>query len=233
MNATMLSTLLLGFVLGMEHALEPDHMVAVSTIVSRERKPWRAALAGTFWGLGHTTTLLVVGILVLVFKVTIPIRAALSLEFLVGALLVAFGAQILWEYWRKRYHAHSHRPGRTHMHLHAHKRVHDHHGGTHHRKSLLTGMVHGLAGGGALVILVLGTIDSLLGGVVYILIFGVGSILGMMIISSVLGLPFALTANRLGDINVHMRLLSGTVSIVLGAVVMVQIGLLSGLLVPT
>jgi cytochrome c biogenesis protein CcdA len=91
-------------------------------------------------------------------------------------------------------------------------------------------MVHGLAGGGALVLLVLSTIDTLLEGVAYILVFGVGSILGMMIISTALGVPFALSAKWSGKLNERIRLLAGAVSVVLGVLVMVQIGLLGGLL---
>lgn len=229
MITTIGSTLLLGFILGVQHAMDADHVVAVSTIVSRERKPLRAAAAGLFWGMGHTITLLLVGIFVLVFKKTIPVQAALSMEFLVGALLVGLGIQILWNYWRKWFHAHSHCPGRSHIHFHAHNQEHDHHPGKHQRKSLLVGMVHGLAGGGALVLLVLSTIDTLMEGVAYILVFGVGSILGMMIISTALGLPFALSAKWSGKLNERIRLLAGAVSVVLGTLVMVQIGQLGGL----
>jgi len=228
MITTIGSTLLLGFILGVQHAMDADHVVAVSTIVSRERKPLRAAAAGLFWGMGHTITLLLVGIFVLVFKKTIPVQAALSMEFLVGALLVGLGIQILWDYWRKSFHTHSHGPGRDHIHFHAHNQNH-HHREKHRRKSLLVGMIHGLAGGGALVLLVLATIDTLLEGVAYILVFGAGSILGMMIISTVLGLPFTLSAKWSGKLNERVRLLAGAVSVVLGALVMVQIGLLGGL----
>ena len=228
MITTIGSTLLLGFILGVQHALDADHVVAVSTIVSRERKPMRAAAAGLFWGMGHTITLLLVGIFVLVFKKTIPVQAALSMEFLVGALLVGLGIQILWEYWRKSFHTHSHGTGRNHIHFHAHNQSHQHRE-RHRRKSLLVGMIHGLAGGGALVLLVLATIDTLLEGVAYVLVFGVGSILGMMIISTLLGLPFAISATWSGKLNERIRLLAGAVSVVLGVLVMVQISRLGGL----
>ena len=228
MIATIGSTLLLGFVLGVQHAMDADHVVAVSTIVSRERKPLRAAAAGLFWGMGHTITLLLVGVFVLGFKQTIPVQVAQSMEFLVGAVLVGLGIQILWDYGRKSFHTHSHGPGRTHLHLHAHNQDH-YHRESHRRKSLVVGMIHGLAGGGALVLLVLATIDTLLEGVAYIVVFGAGSILGMVIISTVLGLPFTLSAKWTGKLNERIRLLAGGVSIVLGGLVMVQIGLLGGL----
>jgi len=228
MITTIGSTLLLGFILGVQHALDADHVVAISTIVSRERKPLRAAAAGLFWGIGHTITLLLVGVVVLVFKKTISVQAAHSMEFLVGALLVGLGIQILWEYWRKSFHTHSHGPGRNHIHFHAHNQDH-HHRERHRRKSLLVGMIHGLAGGGALILLVLATIHTLLEGMAYIVVFGAGSILGMMIISTVLGLPFTLSAKWSGNLNERIRLLAGAVSVVLGVLVMVQIGRLGGL----
>ncbi len=228
MITTIGSTMLLGFLLGIQHAMDADHVVAVSTSVSRERKPWRAAAAGLFWGMGHTFTLLLVGIFVLVFKKTIPVRAALSMEFLVGALLVGLGIQILWDYGRRALHLHSHGPGENHIHFHAHNQDH-HHRERHRRKSLLVGMIHGLAGSGALVLLVLATIETVIEGVAYILVFGGGSILGMMIISTVLGLPFTLSAKGSGKLNERIRLLAGGVSVVLGTLVMVQIGQIGGL----
>ena len=228
--STIGTALALGFILGIKHALEADHVVAVSTIVSRDPRPLRSALAGMFWGIGHTLTLFAAGIAVLFFKVTIPDRVALSFEFLVGAVLVGLGVQNLWDYWRTRFHAHSHESGGIHIHLHTHRKGHDHHQANRQRKSLIVGMMHGLAGSGALVLLVLSTIDTLLEGVAYILVFGVGSIIGMMTISTALGLPFVLSAKWSGNLNNHIRLLAGAVSVVLGAVIMVQIGMLGGLL---
>ncbi len=196
--------------------------------MSGDRHPLRAALAGTFWGLGHTLTLLLVGILVIVFKVSIPSGMALSLEFLAGAVLVALGAQILWGYFRVRFHRHSHGPGHSHLHFHAHDHEYDHHRPNHHRKSLLVGMVHGLAGSAALMLLVLSTIDSPWIGVAYILLFGLGSNLGMMIASTAIGLPFSLSALRFWRLNENARLLAGAVSVILGALVMVEIALALG-----
>lgn len=230
--STIGTALALGFILGIKHALEADHVVAVSTIVSRDPRPLRSAMAGMFWGIGHTLTLFAAGIAVLFFKVSIPDRVALSFEFLVGAVLVGLGVQNLWDYWRTRFHAHSHASGETHTHFHSHREDHDHHLRDRRRRSLLVGMMHGLAGSGALVLLVLGTIDSPLEGAAYILIFGLGSILGMMLIGTAMAMPFSLSAQRIGGLTKRVQLLAGGVSVLVGVLVMVQIGLLGGLLTP-
>jgi len=230
--STIGTALALGFILGIKHALEADHVVAVSTIVSRDPRLLRSAMAGMFWGIGHTLTLLAAGIAVLFFKVSIPDRVALSFEFLVGAVLVGVGVQNLWDSWRTRFHAHSHASGATHTHFHSHREGHDHHLPDRWRRSLLVGMLHGLAGSGALVLLVLGTIDSPLEGAAYILIFGLGSILGMMLIGTAMAMPFSLSAQRIGGLTKRVQLLAGGVSVLVGVLVVVQIGLLGGLLTP-
>jgi sulfite exporter TauE/SafE len=230
--STIGTVLALGFILGIKHALEADHMVAVSTIVSRDPRPLRSALAGMFWGIGHTLTLLAAGIAVLFFKLTIPDRVALSFEFLVGAVLVALGVQNLWDHWRTRFHAHRHASGETHTHFHAHREDHDHHQPNRRRRSLLVGMMHGLAGSGALVLLVLGTTENAVEGAAYILTFGLGSILGMMSIGTAMAIPFALSCQRIGGLTKRIQLLAGGVSVLVGVVVMVQIGLIGGLLTP-
>jgi len=230
--STIGTALALGFILGIKHALEADHVVAVSTIVSRDPRPLRSAMAGMFWGIGHTLTLFAAGIAVLFFKVSIPDRVALCFEFLVGAVLVGLGVQNLWHYWRTRFHAHSHASGETHTHFHSHREDHDHHMRDRRRRSLLVGMLHGLAGSGALVLLVLGTIDSPLEGAAYILIFGLGSVLGMMVIGAAMAMPFSRSAQRIGGLTKRIQLLAGGVSVLVGVLVMVQIGLLGGLLTP-
>lgn len=230
--STIGTALALGFILGIKHALEADHVVAVSTIVSRDPRPLRSAMAGMFWGIGHTLTLFAAGIAVLFFKVSIPDRVALSFEFLVGAVLVGLGVQNLWDYWRTRFHAHSHTSGEIHTHFHGHREGHDHHATNRRRRSLVVGMMHGLAGSGALVLLVLGTVDSPLEGAAYILIFGLGSILGMMLIGTAMAMPFSLSAQRIGGLANRIQLMAGGVSVLVGVLVMVQIGLLGGLLSP-
>ncbi len=234
MDATLLTTLVLGFALGIKHALDADHVVAVSTIVSQYRNVLKATLAGIYWGIGHTTTLLLVGMAVIFFKIAIPHQLALSMEFLVGVVLFALGIQILWEYRPKKKHAHVHDHGdeiHTHVHLHVHKDGEEnvHHHSTRQHRSLLIGMIHGLAGSAALMLLVLSTIQSPIQGVIYILVFGVGSILGMTIISTLIGLPFALSSKRFVSLNHTIRLMAGALSMALGIFVMIDIGFINGL----
>ena len=234
MNTALLTTLVLGFALGMKHALDADHVVAVSTIVSQYRSPLKATLVGIFWGIGHTTTLLLVGIAVIGFKLVIPDRLALSMEFLVGVILFALGIQILWMYLPKKKHLHVHDHGHEiHAHEHFHLRKEGGEDVQHHplrqHKSLLLGMIHGLAGSAALMLLVLSTIQSPIEGVVYILIFGIGSILGMIVISTLIGLPFALSSGRFASINHTIRFVAGTLSVALGVFVMIDIGFVKGL----
>jgi hypothetical protein len=230
--STIGTALVLGFILGIKHALEADHVVAVSTIVSRDPRPLKSALAGMFWGIGHTLTLFAAGTAVLFFKVSIPDRVAVSFEFLVGAVLVGLGAQNLWELWRRGFHVHRHGSGKTHIHFHTHREGHAHHLTDRRRWSLLVGMMHGLAGSGALVLLVLGTVDGPLEGAGYILVFGLGSILGMMMIGTAMALPFSIPGQGAGGLRSRIQLLAGGASGLLGMLVMVRIGLMGGLLTP-
>ena len=234
MNTTLFATLALGFALGVKHALDADHVVAVSTIVSQYRNPFRATLAGVFWGIGHTTTLLLVGIAVIAFKVVIPDKLALLMEFLVGIVLVILGIQTLWQFLPHNNHAHIHDHGdELHSHVHIHSSGGDEKRAQHHalrqHKSLLIGLIHGLAGSAALMLLVLGSIQSPWEGVFYIVIFGVGSILGMMIISTLIGLPFTLSSARFSSINRVVKFIAGTLSVTLGILVMVNIAFIEGL----
>jgi len=235
MDPPIATTLLFGFLLGMEHALEADHVVAVSTMVSQSRSLYRASLTGISWGIGHTLTLLVAGLVVLFFffKVNIPEGVALSLEFVVGVVLVSLGGEILWGYRRKRIHAHPHsHGGRVHDHFHSHARSDDH-GHDHHPPSLgkacLVGMIHGLAGSAALMLLVLTTVRTPVQGMCYLLVFGLGSIAGMLLMSSLVALPFVLTAVRFQWINEAVRMTAGLTSIILGGSLMLRIGFAQGL----
>lgn len=235
MESTILATLLLGLVLGMQHALDADHLVAVSTIVSRHRNPLKASVVGLFWGIGHTTTLFLAGLAVFAFRLSIPERLALSMEFLVGIVLVVLGAQIFWQYRALKVHAHRHEhedEEGTHLHFHSHAEDPEHGHGhvTSRRKSLMVGMIHGMAGSAALMLIVLSTISSAWEGMAYILIFGFGSIAGMMAVSMLIGLPFALSARRFASLNTGIRLAAGVLSIALGVMVMYEIGFSEGLI---
>ncbi len=230
-EVTILTALFFGFLLGVRHALDADHIVAITTIVSRTGSLLRSTLVGLSWGLGHTLTLFAAGFVVLVFKLTIPDKLALSMEFVVGVFLVLLGAPLIRQLFVNRPHVHAHQHGdKRHLHSHSHDDtpVHDH---RHIKRPLLMGMVHGLAGSGALTILVLGTMSSVAQGLVFLLVFGVGSILGMMLFSGLIGLPFKFTARRSQRLNLWIRGVAGLVSVALGCVIMWQTAFVGGLFV--
>lgn len=224
----------LGLVFGLKHATEVDHMVAVSTIVSEHRNVFRSAIVGGLWGVGHTAALVLVGVLVLVFRVAIPLRVADWLEFCVALMIVTLGVLGVVRVLRKRADVHLHRhshDGQSHVHIHFHEH------GTEHAaaaepasapashshaiarvgfKPLLVGAMHGLAGSAALTLLVLTQIQSVSLGLLYLALFGVGSTLGMLLMSGLIGLPFALSARRLSRLNYGLQTVAGGLSIAFG-----------------
>ncbi|HEY8204173.1 MAG TPA: hypothetical protein VIF81_05545 [Pyrinomonadaceae bacterium] len=216
----------LGLVYGIRHATEADHIVAVSTIVTEHRKLWRAALVGALWGTGHTASLVVVGAIVLALKIAIPERIASGLEFLVALMIIALGVMAFRRALRRRADFHVHRHDHE---LSAHSHFHFHEGNQlplaedhSHRvarigfKPTIVGAVHGLAGSAALTLLVLTQIDSPALGLLYLGIFGAGSILGMLLMSGLVGLPFVLTSRRLAGAHFPLQLLASLLSIVFG-----------------
>jgi ABC-type nickel/cobalt efflux system permease component RcnA len=225
----------LGLLLGIQHALDPDHLIAVSTIVSEHKNLKWASLIGAFWGLGHTATLFAVGLLVIGLRLTIPEQLALGLEFLVAMMLVFLGLRILWQSFgveKIHLHTHSHNP-ETHTHFHVHANPQEDHGHGHPfkamRRPFFVGMVHGLAGSAALMLLVLGTIPSALVSLAYIVIFGLGSVGGMLILSSMISLPFVLTAQRFTILNRWIRVVAGLASVIFGIALGWEIGFDQGL----
>jgi len=217
------TVLVLGFALGLKHALDPDHMVAVSTIVSESNSIARSSLVGTFWGLGHTMSLLLAGIAVIAFRIRIPERMALWMEFAVALMLVILGAKALLKPlrgWNVHIHRHSH-DGSSHIHLHLHRPGEE---GAHHHRHLIgfgarpffVGMVHGMAGSAALMILVLATIPSALAGLLYIAVFGLGSVGGMLIMSSLISMPFVLTRKRFRLLSEGLQVTVGLFSLSFG-----------------
>ena len=237
----LIAALGLGVVLGIRHSLDPDHVVAVSTIVSEYRNPMRSFWIGVSWGLGHTTTLLLIGIVIIALRLTIPDRLALLLEFFVGIMLVGLGAQVIYNFREKKVHQHLH--GHTedahhHFHSHAqdpgHTQVHHKVGGGIGRpflrkKSYLVGTVHGIAGSAALTLLILASIESPLAGIVYILLFGLGSVLSMGVMTILISLPFTFSANRLPNLNQYIQFGVGALSILFGGFLMYEIGFVDGL----
>ncbi len=229
---SILSVLLLGSIFGLKHATEADHVVAVSTMVSEHRSILRAGLVGGMWGVGHTISLVVVGILVLALRVTIPESVASVLEFCVALMIVGLGVSVLVRALRLRRVAHTHE--HTHENL-AHSHIHFHRRDTQHAtasgdsipshthpvssvgiKPVLVGAMHGLAGSGALTVLALTQIESIALGLLYLAVFGFGSILGMLLMSGLVGLPFALSARRLTGVNYGLQALAGVASIAFG-----------------
>ncbi len=222
-NGTLVGLLGLGLILGLRHALDPDHIAAVSTIVSESRSVRRSSLIGTCWGLGHTMSLLIAGVLVIALKIQISDRAALWMEFAVALMLILLGLKAILRSlrgWRIHVHRHTH-DGRSHSHMHLHRPSEEH---AHQHRHLirsgarpfLVGMVHGMAGSAALMILVLATIPSVVAGLIYIAVFGLGSVGGMLIMSSLISLPFILTRKRFNVLSQGLQVAVGLFSLSFG-----------------
>ena len=230
METALLSILALGFILGIKHAVEPDHVIAVSTIASQSKKLSRSSLAGVFWGIGHTFTLLLVGMLVILLKVEIPEKWAMSLEFMVGIMLVYLGVSSILSLKKMRPTSHKHNEmaeGHFHLHpvipnsMHIHKNVS-------YWKSMLIGIVHGLAGSAAMVVLTMSTVETAWQGVLYMLVFGLGTIAGMLLATTLIGIPFVLSAKK-DSINSWLTSLTGSVSALFGMYYMYNLGITEGL----
>ncbi|MEP6636892.1 MAG: urease accessory protein UreH [Acidobacteriota bacterium] len=240
-----LAVLGLGLAFGLKHATEADHIVAVSTIVSEHRNLLRSVVVGALWGLGHTASLIVVGVIVLALGVAIPLWVASWLEFGVALMIIGLGISALLRALRKRRDVHLHRhshDGISHVHIHFHEPATEHEApgqgvaGRHSHsvslvgiKPLLVGAMHGLAGSAVLTLLVLTQVPSAAVGLLYLLIFGVGSILGMMVMSGLIGIPFVLTSRRLSGIHYGLQTFAAALSIVFGLWYAYETGVVSGL----
>ncbi|MAG78597.1 urease accessory protein UreH [archaeon] len=209
-----------GFLLGLKHALEADHVVAVSTIISQTKNFKKSLVLGASWGIGHTTTLFIIGILILIFKINIPEKFSLSFELIVGIILIGLGIEILYKKLIRREHIHEHKHKNIiHEHKHSHIKSYEH---NHNHKSFLLGLVHGLAGSGVLMLLVIASINSIMQGLFFILIFGFGSIIGMLFVSGIIAIPFIFTSkiNRLEKI---LQIIAGSLSILIGIIIITKI----------
>jgi sulfite exporter TauE/SafE len=229
----------LGLAVGLEHAFEADHIAAVSTQVSKSRLVKKSAkqvlqesitkssLLGVFWGAGHTTTLVLMGLLVYALAITIQDQIFSGLEFVVGLMLVFLGITTILNRkiikFRHR-HPHQHGDGTVHLDAHEHNDVDHKHG----HKSYIIGLVHGLAGSGSLVVLTAATLSNV--GLVlgFILIFGLGSIIGMALVGSLMGIPFAFAA-RVATMQKVFRYVAGGFSLLIGLNIIYQIGILGHL----
>ncbi|UYO55452.1 sulfite exporter TauE/SafE family protein [Rhodopseudomonas palustris] len=215
----MFAILGLGFLLGMQHALEVDHIAAVSTIAARRSGVGDIVKHGLTWGLGHTLTLFLFAGIALVIGQSIPEQIAEPLEGAVGFMLVALGGHLLWRLWRDRVHVHVHQHGDgvRHLHLHSHADRLSHDAPSAHRhehgfrwRTLLVGLMHGMAGSAALLVLAVSQAPSPAQGLLYVALFGLGSMVGMGALSAVIAVPVVISARSLTTAN---RLLQGAVGI--------------------
>jgi high-affinity nickel permease len=252
----LLSILAVGFFLGMRHATDPDHVIAVTTIVSNQRNTMRAALIGAFWGIGHTVTILVVGAAIILFNLAIPDRVGLSMELSVAVMLIILGVWNVAGFLRaapvsstevqeKVVHSHAHSHGGL---IHSHPHMHLPDGVAHddaalgwmdrvfgrnslylYLRPLVIGIVHGLAGSAAVALLVLTTIRNVHWAVAYLLIFGVGTIAGMMLITMSLATAFRLVTKTREKFSRRLAFASGLLSLCFGLFVAYQICIVDGL----
>jgi high-affinity nickel-transport protein len=257
---SFLSIIAVGFFLGMRHATDPDHVIAVTTIVTRQRQLARAALTGAFWGIGHTLTILVVGAVIILFNVVIPTRIGLSMEFSVALMLIVLGAMNVAAFLRATpliaagadagaevLHSHAHTHG---DYIHSH--THGHSPETHpHRpdrtplalldrlfgklalyrpvRPFIIGVVHGLAGSAAVALLVLTTIPNPRWAVAYLLVFGLGTVGGMMLITMSIASVFTFAGRGRQNFSQRLGLVSGLLSLAFGMLLVYQIGFAGGL----
>jgi len=231
----MFGILGLGFLLGMQHALEADHIAAVSSIAARRSDISDIVKHGLTWGLGHTLTLFVFAGAAILLGHAIPETWSRPLETAVGIMLVGLGAHVLWRLWRVRvhFHRHSHGDGTVHVHAHSHAReksrqavpharaAHEHAHGFRWR-TLLVGLMHGMAGSAALLLLAVSQAASPAVGLIYVALFGVGSMVGMGALSSVIAVPLAVSARWLTFANRGLQGAVGVVTIAIGVMTIVE-----------
>jgi len=204
----MLSVLVLGLLIGMQHALEADHVAAVAAIAARETSRRRIVVHGAVWGIGHTVTLMTAAAAVILFGLVIGEALAARFELVVGIMLVGLGGHLIFRLARDRVHFHTHRHSDDVIHFHAHSHkgeARDHgrsaHGHDHARglpiRTLLVGMMHGLAGSAALLILTASTVEAPSLGFAYVGLFGLGSVAGMAALSALIAIPLGWSARAL------------------------------------
>ena len=257
---SFLSILAVGFFLGMRHATDPDHVIAVTTIVSNQRSSVRAAFIGAFWGVGHTVTIFVVGAGIILFNLVIPVRVGLSMELSVAVMLMILGLINIAGFLRsmpvkstqndeeeKVVHSHPHSHGDyVHNHSHAHQPGGHSHSPDHtplawmdrafgksnlyvYLRPFVVGVVHGLAGSAAVALLVLTTIRNVHWAIAYLLVFGVGTIAGMMLITMSIASAFTMAGKGRQKFSRRLALASGVLSLGFGVFVAYQICFVNGL----
>ena len=231
---SLFTLIAIGFLLGMRHATDADHVIAVSTIVTREHKMRRSAMIGAAWGIGHTLTILAVGGAIILFRIALPPRVGLAMELAVGIMLIVLGVKnvagsAFSPFSRKQIDAPV-----GHAHAHAHEessgeRWPQRFAAYQVVRPLMVGIVHGLAGSAAIALLVLSTITDARWAIVYLAVFGIGTMLGMMLITVTLGSTFARAQKRFAHIGNHFGWAAGLISVAFGVFLTWQIGFVDGL----
>jgi high-affinity nickel-transport protein len=256
---SLLSIIAIGFFLGMRHATDPDHVIAVTTIVTNQRKASRAALIGALWGVGHTVTIFIVGTAIILFNLVIPVRLGLSMELSVGVMLILLGVWNLTSFMRTIpgapalpqaedivVHAHPHAHG-DYVHSHAHVHTPESHShfpdhtpvarldrifGTANLylflRPLVVGIVHGLAGSAAVALLILASIRNPRWAIAYLLVFGIGTIAGMMVITMSIASTLHYVGSRFARFRYGLSAVSGVVSIAFGLFLAYEICIVQG-----
>ncbi|MZH40979.1 MAG: urease accessory protein [Nitrospinae bacterium] len=225
----MTQALIFGFLLGLKHALEADHVAAVASLASKTKSFKEGLTFGITWGLGHTITLFLFGSAVLILDTMISEQLAVILEFFVGCMLVFMGGAVIREIVKKNVHlhTHSHPNGITHLHFHSHEGDQSGHQSSLHKhthkfsfKALLVGMVHGMAGSSALILLTLDSVASIKARLFYLLLFGFGSICGMALLSIVIILPLRYTESS--RTYQRLKVFIGLTTLFLGMLIMYE-----------
>ena len=216
---TIIPFLIAGFMLGIQHSFDSDHLAAVSSILVKNSNKKISLFIGALWGIGHTITLFFIGLIVILFKMALPPKLSNAFEFLVGAMLLFLGAKMLWGIFVDKVHVHKHKHSSIeHVHFHSHKDNKNH---QHVHKPLLIGMLHGLAGSAVIMLLVLSTVSSAIYGLVYIVLFGIGTMIGMALFSLLIGVSL----EKLRDyprINKCFMLSISFISLYVGANILVN-----------
>ena len=222
-----LSILVLGFLIGMRHALEADHVAAVASLATQCSSVADTVRHGISWGLGHTITLFLFGTAALLMDSVMPENLAATLEFAVGIMLILLGLDVLRRMYKKQihFHAHKHDGGVQHFHAHSHEKTTEHNETAHQhvhpkklpRRALLIGLIHGMAGSAALILLTLNTTGSLATGMLYMGLFGIGSIGGMALLSFAIAIPLRRSAEGLSWVYNGLQISVGLATILVGS----------------
>jgi len=197
----MLSALglaLLGFLLGVRHAVDPDHVVAVTAIATGQRSIRRATFVGALWGIGHTVTILLVGGAIILFRIAIPPRLGLAFEFAVGLILIVLGIVNLVSKPEEMRSPSGARP-------------------------LVVGMVHGLAGSAAVALIVLAAVRDPRWSIAYLVLFGIGTIVGMMAVTTAIAVPATLAVAHMRPVRRYLVLASGAASVIFGVMIAIEL----------